>query len=161
LAAAAVAAAACLIVIFHAGPEHQIRIDAVRAFTRAQLTNHFCDIVSPEAAVVQSWLTAKLHYAPPVIDVPDYEMRGGRIEKIRDRIVAAIVYRRHKQIINVFVWPTLAKESLKPTYWSDKNCSSCIWSRDRLSFAVVGNISPQEMDDFEDQFRDELAQAGG
>jgi anti-sigma factor RsiW len=161
LSAAAVAAAVCLLILFHAGPEQQIRVDAVRAFARAQLTNHFCDITSADAAVVQSWLQAKLQYSPPVVDVPDYEMRGGRIEKIRDRTVAAIVYRRHKQIINVFIWPTLARESLKPAYWSDKNCSACVWSRDRLSYAAVGNVSPQEMDEFEDQFRDELEHAGG
>lgn len=157
----AVAAAACLIIIFHAGPEQQIRVDAVRAFARAQLTNHFCDIKSTDAAAVRSWFGAKLQYSPPVVNVPDYEMRGGRTEKIRDQTVAAIVYRRHEQIINVFVWPSGTRESLKPAYWSDKNCSTCIWSRGWLSYAVVGNVSPQEMDDFEDQFRDELDHAGG
>ena len=161
LFAGAIAAAACLIIIFHAGPEQQFRVDAVRAFARAELTNRFCDIVSTDAAVVQSWLTAKLQYSPPVVTVPDYEMRGGRIEKIRDRTVAAIVYRKRKQVINVFVWPALAKESLKTAYWSDKNCSACVWSRDRLSFAVVGNVSLEEMDEFEDQLRDKLEQAGG
>jgi len=161
LSAAVVAAAACLIIIFHAGPEHQIAGDAYRAFARAQLTNHFCDVTSADTAVVQSWLAAKLQYAPPVVDVPDYEMRGGRIEKIHDRTVAAIVYRQQKKVINVFVWPTGTRESLKPTYWSNKNCSACVWSRDRMSFAVVGNVSSQEMDEFEDQFRDELEHAGG
>jgi anti-sigma factor RsiW len=138
--------------------ERRVGSEAVQAYARAQFVDHFCDIVNPDPKAVQSWLAAKLDYAPPVVLMPDsgYEIRGGRIDKIRDRRVAAVVYRKKQQVVNVFTWPETQNEKLTEVDTVRHGNSVCTFNLDKMNFVAVGNISSREMEDFEDQFRDQL-----
>jgi len=138
--------------------ERRVGTEAVQAYARAQFVDHFCDIVNPDPKEVQSWLAAKLDYAPPVVLMPDsgYEMRGGRIEKIQDRRVATVVYRKKEQVVNVFMWPETQNEKLTEVDSVRHGESVCTFNLAKMNFVAVGNITPKEMEDFEDEFRDQL-----
>jgi len=107
--------------------------------------------------VVTSYLTAKLNFSPPIVDLASagYQMRGGRIAIVQNRRVAALVYRRDKDVINLFMWPDTRHRFTA----SDQVISGlriCTWNAVNLNFIAVSTLSDAELDRFIDLFRDAI-----
>src|SRR5260221_2188379 len=93
-------------VILFPDRETSLIVQAVSDHSRAVLLELLCDVVSPDPAVVKQSLTAKLDFSPPVVGLPGtaFQMRGGRVDVIQDRKVAALVYRRNQDLVTLFAW---------------------------------------------------------
>lgn len=113
-AAGALAGAATVTVGWLAGTawlERQADNDLARhlvdAHVRASLADQRIVVASSDQHTVKPWLSARLDYAPPVIEnpVPGIELVGARIESIERRRVATLVYRYRAHWIDVFVVP--------------------------------------------------------
>jgi anti-sigma factor RsiW len=78
---------------------------------------------------VKQWLTAKLNFAPPVIRLsnPEFQMRGGRIDVIKNRQVATLVYEGSKDMITLFLWPS-AGQPLGAGDWSVSGYHAFTWN---------------------------------
>ena len=144
-------------VIFHENREHRFARQAVSDYLRALFLEHLCDVVSPDPKVVKSYLTAKLNFSPPVLDLASagYQMRGGRIDIVQNRRVATLVYRRDKDVINLFMWP----DTRHRFTGSDQVISGlriCTWNAVNLNFIAVSTLSDAELDRFTDLFRDAI-----
>jgi anti-sigma factor RsiW len=113
-AAGALAGAATVTVGWLAGTawlERQADNDLARrlvdAHVRAGLADQRIAVASSDQHTVKPWLSARLDYAPPVIEnpVPGIELVGARIESIERKRVATLVYRYRAHWIDVFVVP--------------------------------------------------------
>jgi anti-sigma factor RsiW len=140
--------------VFYENREHRFAREAVSDYLRALFVQHFCDVISPDPKVVNSYLTAKLDFSPPVVNLASagYQMRGGRIDIVQNRRVATLVYRRDKDVINLFMWPATRHRFTG----SDQVISGlriCTWNDANLNFIAVSTLSDADLDRFIDLFR--------
>ena len=92
-----------------------------------------------------STLSRKLDFAPEVKDfaAQGFPLVGGRLDYLNGRAVAALVYRRNKHFINVFVWPApnIGKSDLQ------KHRGYTVINRDAggLRYCVVSDLNETEL----------------
>jgi anti-sigma factor RsiW len=81
--------------------------EAVTAHVRATLGNHLIAVASSDLHTVKPWLSARLDYSVPVIDVPaeGFTLAGGRLDYLEGRPVATLVYHYRLHVVDVFVRP--------------------------------------------------------
>ena len=135
--------------------DRELIAEAISDHTRSLLANHLLDITSSDQHTVKPWVTGKLDYTPPVADLADvgYKLLGGRIDLLENRPVAAIVYQYQGHFINVFVWPA-ASHAIDFDVQSRQGYSLCGWNKASLNYLIISELSPADMEKFEDQLRD-------
>jgi anti-sigma factor RsiW len=81
--------------------------EAVSAHTRALLVEHPIEVASSDQHTVRPWLSARLNFVPPVVDLAaqGYPLLGARRDVLSGETAAALVYRRGAHVISVFVKP--------------------------------------------------------
>jgi anti-sigma factor RsiW len=144
-------------VIFFPDRETSLIIQAVADHSRAVLLKRLSDVVSPDPEVVKQSLLTKLGFAPPVVDLSgtEFQMRGGRVDVIQDRKVAALVYKRNEDLVTLFAWPA-AGRLLAAKDWSIRGYRACTWNAASFNFVAVSTLSDHDLDEFTDQIRDRL-----
>lgn len=111
-------------------PAQQNLIDQVVAsHVRALQPGHLEDVVSSDQHTVKPWFDGKLDFAPPVKDFAskNFPLLGGRLDYLGGRAVAALVYRRDKHLIDLYIWPdhgsvsslTGARNGYNVVHWGD------------------------------------------
>ena len=141
---------------FFPNQEDQIANQAVADFKRAALLERVCDVVSPDPSVVKPWFVGKLDFSPPVV-LPglNFQMRGGRLDVIDNRKVAAVTYKRDKSLITLYAWPEAGKPVPKKD-WSIGGNMVCAWNAKGLNFVAVSNMDDHQMDDVIDRIKEEI-----
>jgi anti-sigma factor RsiW len=141
--------------IFYGNREHRFATQAVADHFRAQFVDHLCDVVSPDPKVVNSYLATKLNFSPPVVDLASagYQMRGGRVDVVQNRRVAALIYRRNKDIITLFMWPA-TRHPFTSSNQVINGLTICTWHDVNLNFIAVSTLNDAELDQFIDMYRD-------
>ena len=81
--------------------------EAVSAHTRALLVDHPIEVASSDQHTVRPWLSARLNFVPPVVDLAaqGYPLLGARRDVLSGETAAALVYRHGAHVISVFVRP--------------------------------------------------------
>jgi anti-sigma factor RsiW len=82
----------------------------------------------------------------------NFQMRGGRLDVIQNRKVAALTYKRDKDLVTVFVWPS-AGQPLAEKSWSLNGYQVCAWNAGRLNFVAVSNMNEHDLDEVVDRMR--------
>jgi len=105
-------------------------------------------VESSDRHTVKPWFQGKLDYAPPVVDLADadFPLVGGRVEHIDQNAVAALVYRRHGHVINLFVWPSPRASAVQTSQIRGFNLSH--WSNTQMQFWVVSDMDAIELAHF-------------
>jgi anti-sigma factor RsiW len=135
----------------------EISRQAVLLYSRSLSADHLVEVASTNPQVVKSWLAAKLKFSPPVAAFPtsSHVLWGGRIDVIRDRSVATIVYKNEKDVVTLFCWPP-DKEQLSQGDDTIEGCHVCTWSNAECNYILVSKLSASEMDGVMDSLRDQI-----
>ena len=121
--------------------------DVVAAHIRALQPGHLVDVGSSDQHTVKPWFDGRLDYAPPVQDftAQGFPLVGARLDFAAGRPVAALVYRRDKHLIDVFVWPGGRKADTA----SADGYNVVSWSADGMNFRAVSDLNLTELHQLE------------
>jgi anti-sigma factor RsiW len=162
-----VAAAACLLLFLGLGfvlgqltfaPSARERLSQQVAFShiRSLQVEHLVDVPSADQHTVKPWFNGKLDFSPPTPDLSKYDffLKGGRLDYLNGRPVAAVVYHRREHIINLFVWPESANEEGVIRREARQGYHLIHWSRDGMQYWVVSDLDPGQLNEFAERLRE-------
>ena len=121
--------------------------EMVDAHLRSLQANHLTDVASTDQHTVKPWFDGKLDFAPPVRDFASdgFPLQGGRLDVLRGRAIAALVYGRRKHVVNVFVWPTSEPDD-SPRSGSKLGYQWVDWRKGGMEFCAVSDTSAADLD---------------
>ncbi len=148
-------AAACLALLLsfaliRPSARQQLAQEIVSSHIRSLMANHALDIASSDQHTVKPWFDGKLTFAPPVKDLAaqEFPLVGGRLDFLDGNTVAALVYQRHKHIINVFIRPTKESDSNPATFAPLQGYNLIHWSQAGMTFWAVSDVNTHELLEF-------------
>jgi len=134
----------------NSGSETQLAAAIVDAHLRSLQPGHLEDVVSTDQHTVKPWFDGKLDFAPPVRDFVDqgFPLQGGRLDVVRGRTVAVLVYARRKHLVNVFIWPAAESDS-HPSSGSQLGYNWVSWSRNGMELYAVSDVNPADLSELQ------------
>ena len=122
--------------------------EAVSAHTRALLVDHPIEVASSDQHTVRPWLSARLNFVPPVVDLvaQGYPLVGARRDVLSGETAAALVYRHGAHVISVFVRPaeTGAVPGTEATR-SVRGFNVIERTQGGLAFCFVSDVNPADL----------------
>jgi anti-sigma factor RsiW len=152
-------AASLVIGILRSDEQERLLGDVVSAHVRSLQGSHLTDVETADQHTVKPWFNGKLDLSPPVVDLTalGFTLIGGRLDYLDGRPVAAVVYRRRKHIINLFVAPTAELERHAPKIDTSQGYNIYRWSERGLDFVAVSDINAEELREFVETFKQSAA----
>src|ERR1700761_1044584 len=128
----------------HGGDEMTAAI--VDAHLRSLQPGHLEDVISTDQHTVKPWFDGRIDFAPPVNDfISDgFPLQGGRLDVVRGKTVAVLVYGRRKHIINVFVWPT-SEQDASPQQGSQLGYNWIDWRKGGMEFSAISDVTAPDL----------------
>lgn len=133
-----------------AGLEGQL----IASHVRSTMEQHLVDVQTSDRHTVKPWFNGRVDFAPPVVDLKDegFPLIGGRLDYIDSQAVAAIVYRRNKHVVNLFVWK--ARPGLTRTWPTQPHAGYSVvhWTENGLEFWAVSDVEARDLEAFHQAF---------
>jgi anti-sigma factor RsiW len=123
----------------------------VASHVRSQmLPSHQFDVASSDAHTVKPWFEGKLDFSPPVKDLAGqgFPLVGGRLDYLQNRAVAALVYRRRKHSINLFIWPSPSRDEASEKKSTRQGFHMIQWTRSGMTFSAISDLNEGELQEF-------------
>ena len=75
-----------------------------------------------------------------------FPLVGGRLDYLQDRPVAALVYQRRKDVINLFVWPSPESSGQRVAMQQGYNIHH--WAESSMTFWAISDLNNIELEEF-------------
>ncbi|MGE5220740.1 MAG: anti-sigma factor family protein, partial [Chloroflexota bacterium] len=162
---AAPLAAAALVILtlvpFLSGPSSNelLTQEVVANHIRSLMVNHLADVPSTDEHTVKPWFDGKLDFSPPVSDLAKegFPLVGGRLDYLNNRPVAALVYRRDKHVINVFVWPSDTSPQSTAPIKTQQGYHVIRWESAGMNFWIVSDLEASQLASFAELLKTSVA----
>jgi len=120
--------------------------ELVASHVRSTLGNRPIDVASADQHTVKPWLSARLPYSPPVVDLSGegFPLLGARIDYVGGERVAVLVYKRREHVIDVYVAPGEASgaNGARDGFNVER------FARGGMRYALVSDLNRNELRDF-------------
>jgi anti-sigma factor RsiW len=126
--------------------------EVVSAHLRSLQSGRLTDVETSDQHAVRPWFNGKLDVAPPVADLTaqGFTLIGGRLDYLDGKAVAAIVYRRRRHVINLFVERRGRDTSVAVETLQGFNIRH--WMQNGLDFWAVSDLNGDELGEFSEKF---------
>lgn len=125
--------------------------ELVDAHVRSLSGNHLIDVASTDQHAVKPWFQGKVNFAPDVVDLSakGFELVGGRLDVLKGKPAAAIVYKRRSHYLNVWVARgARAEAQAGPSYRVLDGFRIAHWTASGLDHWVVSDMASEEFELF-------------
>jgi anti-sigma factor RsiW len=138
------------VIMLRPSAEQTLAREIVSSHVRSLMPGHTLDVVSTDQHTVKPWFNGKIDFAPPIKDLApqEFPLMGGRLDYVDGRTAAALVYQRHKYVINLFVWPTTERASKATALKPIQGFNVIHWSDGQMSFWAVSDLNESELMEF-------------
>jgi anti-sigma factor RsiW len=147
---------ALLLLVTRTGPspEQQLAQEVVSSHVRSLMASHVTDVASSDQHTVKPWFNGRLDFSPPVknLAAQEFPLIGGRLDYLGGRSVAALVFQRHKHIINLIVWPAKMTDSKATPVGPSQGYNLIHWSEAGMAFWAVSDLNEKELMEFVQDF---------
>ena len=127
--------------------------EVVDAHLRSLQPGHLTDVVSSDRHTVKPWFDGKLDFSPEVQDFADqgFPLQGGRLDVVRGRAIAALVYGRRKHLVGIFIWPTTEPDA-SSREGSRQGYQWIHWRKGGMEFCAVSDAAPSDLEQLQRLF---------
>jgi anti-sigma factor RsiW len=135
-------------------PADLVAQEIVDSHIRAAMPGHLTDVESTDRHTVKPWFNGKLDFSPPVEDFTSdgFPLTGGRLDAIGGKTVAALIYRRNRHLINLYVWPSTEPAST-PALREIQGYNLVHWNQAGFAWWLVSDLNASELQQLASRLR--------
>ena len=121
--------------------------DVVADHVRSMMADHLTDVATSDQHTVKPWLSARLDLSPVVKELaPEgFPLVGGRLDYVDGHTAAAIVYRRNKHVINLFVFVSEERSDAAPKQDFRNGFNIVRWRAGGLTYIAVSDVEAAQL----------------
>ena len=124
--------------------------EVVAAHVRSLLEDNLLHVASADPHTVKPWFAGRIDFAADVQDLTSrgFDLIGARLDYLQQRPAAALVYRRRKHVINLFVVPAGPEAQPLSAEHTYHGYHIVQWRQGDLVYLAISDLNMSELEAF-------------